>query len=140
MTQTPGYTDLKMNLRGSFHKDYDGGMGKRSPGKALTPAHYGDSLEDPWRTQILLRAWALRRARERGWVREREGREREAQQQAAAICHDIRRRHDGPPKKPFLGSHPAHVLFQKWIPREVADLLAESAAVVGAEALVGARA
>ena len=140
MTQTPGYTDLKMNLRGSFHKDYDGGMGKRSPGKALTPAHYGDSLEDPWRTQILLRAWALRRARERGWVREREGREREAQQQAAAICHDIRRRHDGPPKKPFLGSHPAHVLFQKWIPREVADLLAESAAAVGAEALVGARA
>ena len=123
MTQTPGYIDVKMHLKGNFYKDYGGGMGRRAGSRTLTPYHYGDSLEDPWRTKILLRAWALNRARERGWVREREGRMREAQRQADAICEDIRRGHDGPPKKPLLGCDAAHVLFLKWIPREVAALL-----------------
>ena len=126
MTQTPGYTDLKMHMRGCFFNDSSTGMGRRSGTRTLTPWHYGDALEDPWRTKLLLRAWALSRARERGWRRAREGREREARQQSETICADIRRAHDGSPRTPLLGSPAAHGLFVKWIPREVESLLSPS--------------
>ena len=36
--------------------------------KSLSPAHYGESREDPARSVLLLRAWMLCRARQNGWV------------------------------------------------------------------------
>ena len=123
MTQTPGYTDVKMHMRVCFYNNSSTGMGRRSRTKTLTPWHYGDALEDPWRTKLLLRAWALSRARERGWCRAREGRQREARQQSQAICADITRGHDGSPRAPLLGNPAAHRLLETWIPTEVESLL-----------------
>ena len=113
-----------MHMRGNFYSDFGGGMGRRTGTKTLTPYHYDDSLEDPWRTKLLLRAWALNRTRERGWCRAREGREREARQQSESICLELRRGHLGTPRKPLLDSAAAHLLFVKWIPEEVASLVA----------------
>ena len=98
-------------------------MGRREKSKTLTPYHYGDALDDPWRTKILLRAWALHRARQRGWAAAREGRQREAARQADGICEDIRRSPLGAPAEPLLGSRAAHQLLKKWVPREVAALV-----------------
>ena len=123
MTQTPGWTDVKMHLRRCFYSDYGGGMGRREKTKTLTPYHYGDALEDPWRTRILLRAWALQRARQRGWAAARDGRQREAARQADDLCRDIRESSPDGLSDPLLGHRDAHALLKKWIPREVETLL-----------------
>ena len=123
MSHKPGYTDIKMHIRGSLCKDDGGGMGRVHPGKALTPAQYGDSLADPWRTKILLRAWALHRARYGDWITQREGRQREAQLQSDGICEGLRRAQGGAPRVPLLDNKAAHRWLLKWVPDEVDRVL-----------------
>jgi len=43
-------------------------MGGVWRGKALTPTHYGETLDKPKRTHCLLRAWSLWRARQFGFA------------------------------------------------------------------------
>jgi hypothetical protein len=49
-------------MYGSF-RNVTTGMGISALSKTLTPWHYGDTMDDPWRTLIVLKAWALWRAR-----------------------------------------------------------------------------
>ncbi len=76
-------------------------------------------MEQPTRTLLLLRSWALWRARLCGWAKERPGRQREADKQARQLTDDVveaSRRGE-----PLLGSEDALVLFRKWAP-DVLDL------------------
>ena len=119
--QTPGWTDMKCHMYGSFRRE--GCMGTVLSTKTLTPHHYGDSSIDPWRTMLLLRSWALWRARCLGWHTERECRLRETQRQAEWIKQELRRAHGGNPSAPLSHDEKAHKLFLTWIPREVTELL-----------------
>ena len=120
-----GQTDVKCHMYASFSKV--GSMGTHHRSKILTPWHYGDTLSDPWRAMLLLRALALWRARLVAWHRERDGRLRETQAQSAALIDELRRAHAGRPVKPLLGSEKAHAFLVTWIPTEVKLLLSESA-------------
>ncbi|MCP4245284.1 MAG: hypothetical protein GY772_32510 [bacterium] len=124
MTQTPGWMDLKIIMREGF-KDYLTGMGC-IPGqysKTLTPHHYHDDWDDPWRTKILLRAWALWRCRCLGWAAARPSRARDALQQSHAMVRDLRSAHGGAATWLVLGvfgSVRAHAHLLEWVPAELA--------------------
>ena len=48
MTKTPGYTDMKMWVKGSLRNDTSG-LGTKNLSKTITPKHYGDEWDTPWR-------------------------------------------------------------------------------------------
>ena len=117
ITSHKAYKDLKINVKGSLLRPSQ--MGKCLAGKALTPSHYGESTANPRRTQCLLRAWALWRARRFGWA-DQGFRAREA----AKLCHNLVaeiRDVDGREKlaAPLFKSPRAHELFCKWVPDAV---------------------
>ena len=119
ITQTAGWVDVKIHMNGIYQNAIVG-MGTVSRSRTLTPWHYGDGLDDPWRTLILLKAWALWRARWDGWANRREGRVREADKLSRGIIADLRRAHGGVAKEPLLGSRKAHRFLHLWVPHEVA--------------------
>ena len=118
ISQTPGWTDMKCSMYGSF-RNVTTGMGTSALSKTLTPWHYGDTMDDPWRTLILLKAWALWRARYHGWVAARECRVREADMQSKSLIAQLRSAHGGVAVMPLLGSDKASRLLETWVPLEV---------------------
>ena len=123
ITQDPKYSDVKIHMRGWLYSDSGGGMGREWAGKALTPHHFGETTASPTRTMILLRAWALQRARVRGWCVQRPGRQREAQRMSEGIIADVLAEHSGPPRVPLLHSKKAHTLLVRFVPKEVNVIL-----------------
>ena len=103
-----------------FYHNVIVGMGPVQRSRTLTPWHYGDAFDDPWRTLILLKAWALWRARWDGWATRRASRVREADKLSRGIIADLRRAHGGVAKEPLLGSGKAHRFLHRWVPHEVA--------------------
>ena len=118
MTKTPGFIDVKCWLKSSMRNDGEG-LGKVSMSRTLTPYHYLDDWEDPWKTMLLLRSWSVWRARWQGWARAKSYRLREVDRQVARLTLDIRRSHEEhglPTVRPLFGSEPAHALLVKWTP------------------------
>jgi hypothetical protein len=125
ITKTPGWLDVKARMKEPFRNCGDG-MGRSSMSKTLTPLHYGDVWEDPWRSLFLLRAWTIWRARWMGWARQKECRLREVNRQVERFVVNIREAHtihDIPLQKPLLGNVAAHGLLVKWTPDVVLQLV-----------------
>ena len=93
--------------------------------KTLSPWHYGELQSKPVRTLLLLRAWAIWRARHAGWAGQSAGRVREVEQLLQALEQDIRTE-DGRAViiAPIFDNHPAHAWLRKWVPDLVARILA----------------
>jgi hypothetical protein len=53
ITKTPGWIDVKARLKELFRNALEG-MGRSAMSKTLTPHHYGDVWEDPWRSLLPL--------------------------------------------------------------------------------------
>ena len=125
ITQTPGWTDVKISMKMAFRDDVNG-MGSQRMSKTLTPRHYDDSLEDPWRSLLLLRAWAIWRARQQGWSDRRECRVREVASQARRLVQSLRADHEshGLPLTPLFANASAEALLRNWVPDVFASVTA----------------
>jgi hypothetical protein len=126
MTETPGFTDIKMHLKKSFCTDEH--MGRTEMSKALSPHHYGETVANPVKTRLLLQAWAFYRARlKAGWAEARPGRGRHLASmvvllKTAVRAADTRQR----PRVPLLEHTAAHKWLEKWVPDLVLELLQSS--------------
>ena len=127
LTHTAGEVDIKMHLYGTFRKPPPYGMGAHPASKTLRPHRFGETVDNCWRTQLLLEAWALWRARLNGWSDERDGRKREVAAQSIGIVQRLVSAHDGRPAEPLLGSSRAHDFLKQHVPLEVARALAAAA-------------
>ena len=125
ITQTPGWADVKIVMKMPF-RDLVNGMGSTQMSKTLTPRHYGDTLENPWRSLLLLRAWSIWRARHQGWASKRECRLREVASQARRLEQSLRAAHEnhGLPLMPLLANVQAAALLSSWVPDVVASVSA----------------
>ena len=116
MTQTPGWIDIKCWMKMPF-RTVTHGMGTTNMSKTITPYHYGDLWENPWRSKLLLRSWCIWRARWQGWARAKECRAREVQSQVDRLIADLRDAHvqEGLALvKPLLASVSGHQLLVRW--------------------------
>ena len=122
ITKTPGYPDLKAHMKTPLRNPITG-MGRHANfTTALSPHHYGDTWDDPKRTMLLLRAWAISRARFAAWANEREGRKREVAVQLRRLEADIRAEGQS---RPLLGTAKAERWLRKWVPDIVNSICAQ---------------
>ena len=122
MTETPGFTDIKMHMKTPFRTPEQ--MGRFQMSKALSPHHYGETVANPVKTRLLLRAWIIYRARMNGWSEARPGRGRHVASMMASLrvgirSADTRER----PRMPLLEHPAAHKWLEKWVPDVVLELL-----------------
>jgi hypothetical protein len=114
ITKTPGYSDVKCWVKAGFRRT-PGGMGSKGLSKTLTPAHYGDEWQDPWRTLLLLRAWALWRSKE--WAAQRESRMHEFRRERGRLQQELEAvAAETPVGGSLLGSALAQGLLALWTP------------------------
>ena len=85
-------------------------MGHSQMSKTLRPHVFGESRDNPARSLLLLKAWALWRARKNGWADARPGRRRHFQNMAAQLERELSA--VGPNG---LG-HKANAQFKAWAP------------------------
>ena len=85
-------------------------MGHWQMSKTLRPSAFGESRETPARSLLLLKAWALWRARQEGWADARPGRARHFQSMAAQLVKELRL------FGPGLGNAKADTQFKNWAP------------------------
>ena len=104
---TPG------GMGGSVSHEPPGGMGDRLKSKTLTPAHYGETRENPERSWLLLRAWMLWRVGANGWVSADRGRIRHFAEEALVLERRIKGM-SGPGS--LLCNPKAVALLQTWAP------------------------
>ena len=114
-TKTPGFTDVKCLIKHPF-RNHTTGMGTFLMSKALSPHHYGDDWDDPWRTMILLKSWAVWRARLHGWANKEECRLREVRRQMDKLVQELQKASGKSVAAPLLGSVAADALLRKWVP------------------------
>ena len=115
MTKTPGFADVKILVRHCF-RNVTNGMGHTNMSKALTPHHYKDDWDDPWRTCLLLRSWSLWRARWQGWAKQKSCRLRELEKQEARFEMDLRAAQANISSVLLLGTTQSEALLKKWVP------------------------
>ena len=123
MTKTPGYTDMKMWVKGSLRNNTSG-LGTKNLSKTITPKHYGDEWDTPWRSKLLLRSWALWRCKE--WANLQTSRQREFQQEFERLERDLASARRSEPGRFLLGSQGAERLLSSWVPDLVVRLKAGS--------------
>ena len=91
------------------------GMGKAlGLSKTLTPSSCGEDLANSTRTQLLLRAWMVWRARAHGFADCAIGRKRVFDDDSDKIIRDIRKLQ--PQTDGLLGDATAAVFLQGWVP------------------------
>jgi hypothetical protein len=130
ITKTPGWIDLKVHMKMPF-RNVTQGMGISAMSRTVSPHHYGDSWEDPWRSVLLLRSWSIWRARWLGWAKQKDSRLREVNRQAERLMLNIKSEHVShmlPLQVPLLGSDHAHALLQQWTHDIVQHLLGDASA------------
>ena len=88
--------------------------------KRVTPRDFGETRADPVRSLLVLRAWAVWRARHRGWADARPCRKRHFDEQHARLLEDVRAL--GAPCK-LLGNPRANAMLRDLQPLLVADLM-----------------
>lgn len=123
ITKTPGYSDIKIWVRAPL-RNAEVGMGVKLLSRTLTPRHYGDDWADPWKSLLLLRAWALWRAAQGGWATRKDCRVRELARQRGRLKSDLQAVHPAPTQRPLLQSPPGESLLLKWVPDIVAEMIA----------------
>ena len=123
ITQTPGWTDVKCHMKTPFRNCLDGMGWFGNFTKTMSPHMFGETVLEPTRTFLLLRAWAIWRVRLGAWHREREGRSREVERQVARLTADIIAA-ASTPREPLLGSAEAQALLRKWLPDVAAAVVA----------------
>ena len=136
ITKTPGWTDLKVHMKMPF-RNVTQGMGTTVMSRTVSPHHYGDDWEDPWRSVLLLRSWSIWRARWQGWAKQKDCRLREVNRQSERLGLKIRSdhlRHMVPLQVPLLGSPQAHALLEKWT-LDIAHHLLGDVAAAGRQVL-----
>ena len=121
ITRTPGWMDVKIHMKSAL-RNVSTGMGLYNFTRTLSPHHYGETFENPKRTLLLLRAWAIYRARHGGWARQREGRLREVALMKERLLADIRSEGCF---SPMLGTAAAERWLVKWVPDVVTELRPE---------------
>jgi hypothetical protein len=122
MTATPGFTDIKMHLKTPFRTPEQ--MGRFQMSKALSPHHYGETVANPVKTRLLLRAWTIYRARMNGWAAARPGRGRHVASMMASLRDEIRSADSRKrPSMPLLEHPAAHKWLEKWVPDLVLEFL-----------------
>ena len=122
MTETPGFTDIKMHMKTPFRTPEQ--MGRFQMSKALSPHHYGETLANPVKTRLLLRAWVIYRVRMNGWAEARPGRGRHVASMMASVRDRIRSADTRErPRMPLLEHPAAHKWLEKWVPDVVLELL-----------------
>ena len=91
------------------------GMGRKPQmSKTLTPAHFGETRENPERSYFLLRAWMVWRARQHGFATADAARKRLFDDEALRLERDVRRFQ--PQADGLLGHTQATHLFMSWVP------------------------
>ena len=115
----PNFEFLRMMVRDQWRRPLPDGMGVESPSKQLTPRHYGESCADPVRSLLLMRAWALWRARQGGWAFAQRGRARHFREQEGLLEQDVKALDCR-----LLGNPKANSLFKAWVPEMAERLLA----------------
>ena len=108
-----GHPDVKIRMRDVWACDEH--MGRYAMSRTLTPTHYGETRAAPARSLILLKAWALWRAGQKGWSSQRPGRARQFERDLVALEAEMR----GVPGE-LLGNDAADALLRKWVPDLVA--------------------
>lgn len=122
ITRSPKFSDVKCWVKTPL-RNADTGLGVRGWSKTLTPRHYGETVDDPVRSILLLRSWSLWRVQQLGWAAARESRRRELVRQQSRLEADLRAALGQAATVPFFGSKAAHDLFVSWVPDLVARLL-----------------
>ena len=114
----PNVDFLRMVMREQWRRPLPDGMGVVAISKQLTPRHYGEHLNDPVRSLLLFRAWALWRARQNGWANSQRGRARHFREHASLLEQDIKALDCR-----LLGNARANSQLQSWAPDIVERLL-----------------
>lgn len=122
MTQTPGYMDVKMWVKHALRNPVTG-MGARWFSKTLSPHHFGEEIDAPRRTSLLLRSWAVWRAQRNEWAFARPCRMRELERESARLLADLREAVGESPEAPLLNNIGADSLLRQWVPQLVGQLM-----------------
>ena len=97
------------------------GMGVVNVTKQVMPQHYGEKCGDPVLSLLLLRAWAIWRARQGGWANAQRGRGRHFKEQEVLLERDVKAL--ASPCR-LLGHRKANAMLLSWAPEVVARLRA----------------
>ena len=115
ITQTAGYMDIKISIRGVLRTPQPVGMGTSLMSKTLRPYVYGESVDDCPKTMVLLQAWAIWRACWDGWPKEKESWQREVDRQLLAPEAGVLKLSASPPATPLLDNAESHAFFRKCV-------------------------
>ena len=121
ISDNSGHPDVKIVMHSFGAHDPPGGMGSSARSRTLTPAHYGESRDDPVRSYILLRSWMVWRAGLHGWSGAHPGRAREFAEESALLERDVRQLQPQPGG--LLGHPAADSKLRMWVPEIVAKIL-----------------
>ena len=114
---------IQMKIRSKFAQPAPIGMGGGTwpMSKRITPRDYGETRAEPVRSILILRAWAVWRARLDGWADERECRKTHFDEQEVLLERDVRAL--GAPDR-LLGNAEANALLRSFLPDLVVKLQA----------------
>ena len=79
--------------------------------KSMTCAHFGESVDEPVRTVLLLRAWACDRMRRSPWTHAREWRVRQVVKDEAALLSEVA---DLTTDTSIMGNEAAYAMLRSW--------------------------
>ncbi len=112
---------IRVRIRSRFAQPDPIGMGTWCMSKQIFPRDYGETRAEPVRSLLILRAWAVWRARVSGWADERECRKTHFDEQEVLLERDVRAL--GAPDR-LLGNVKANALLQSFLPDLVVKLQA----------------
>lgn len=111
---------LSIHMRRGWRQSPPDGMGGNSPTKQVLPRNLDETRQEPTRSLLVLRAWALWRARQGGWAQAQRGRARYFREQEDLIVREVQAL--GAPGQ-LLGNSKADALLRAWAPEVVERLL-----------------
>lgn len=112
----PAFAYVRIDIRMGWRQPLPAGMGATNWSKSITPRLVGEERSDPTITVLLLRAWAVWRARQGGWADLQRGRARHFKDQESLLEKDIKSLGS---KCRLLGSRKANDLLKAWAPELV---------------------
>ena len=115
----PNVDFVRAMMRDVWRAPAPGGMGTSNVTRQVTARHYGEGTDDPVRSVLLLRAWALWRAAQGGWAYSQRGRARHFREQEVLLERDIKAL-NAPCR--LLGDTRANTLLRSWVPQLVVKL------------------
>ena len=115
--------DVKCRIRALWVGKPPVGVGRQpTMSKTILPAKVGETIEDPVRSLLLLRAWMLWRARSvPAWLEARPERSRLFREEAERLFDDVKKLQ--PQADGLLGHPTASQSFRDWAP-DISDAVA----------------